>query len=113
MSVMAHHSAVMPDSGVRKPRTPSHKEAPFDAVLAEDNIVIHNSAKPTSASLIGAKAVWLLAWDLCAAQVAKPAGFLGGGARLSSDPAMFRASLVCAVHHCNDAGVPSSRCTPR
>ena len=34
--------------------------------------------------------MWLLAWDLCAAQVSEPAGFLGAGARLSSDPAMFR-----------------------
>ena len=94
----------MPDSGVRKPRTPSHKEAPFDAVLAEDNIVIHNSAKPTSASLIGAKAVWLLAWDLCAAQVAKPAGFLGGGARLSrrGGSALERPSYV--------QGEPGVRC---
>jgi hypothetical protein len=51
MSVMAHHSAVLTDAGVRKPRSPSYKDAPFDAIVAEDNVLIHNPAKPTSASL--------------------------------------------------------------
>ena len=101
MSVMAYNSAVLADSGMRKPRTPSYKEAPFDSVLAEDNLVITNPAKPTSASLIGAIAVWLLAWDLCAAQVSKPAGFLGSGPRLSGDAAMFR-TVVLALHRLKD-----------
>jgi uncharacterized membrane protein YgcG len=101
MSVMAFHSSVLPDAGVRKPRPPSYKDAPFDAVLTEENVLAHNPAKPTSASLIGAKAVWLLAWDLCAAQVSKPVLFLGSGARLSSDPALFRA-VILALHRLKD-----------
>ena len=101
MSVMAHHSAVLTDAGVRKPRSPSYKDAPFDAIVAEDNVLIHNPAKPTSASLIGSLSVWLLAWDLCAAQVSRPAGFLGSGPRLSNDPAVFR-SVVLALHRLKD-----------
>ena len=99
--MMAYHSSVLADAGVRKPRSPSLKEAPFDAVLAEDNVLVHNPAKPTSASLIGSMSVWLLAWELCAAQVSRPAGFLGSGLRLSSDPAAFRA-VILALHRLKD-----------
>ena len=98
---LCRHSSVLADAGVRKPRSPSLKEAPFDAVLAEDNVLVHNPAKPTSASLIGSMSVWLLAWELCAAQVSRPAGFLGSGLRLSSDPAAFRA-VILALHRLKD-----------
>ena len=101
MSMMAHHTAVLPDAGVRKPRAPSYKDAPFDAVQAEDGTLIHNPAKPSSASLIGSFGVWLLAFELCAAQVTKPVGFLGTGARLSGDPTAYRA-VILALHRLKD-----------
>jgi hypothetical protein len=101
LSVMAYHLSVLPDAGVRKPRAPTHKEAPFEAVQSEDGNLIYVAAKPTSASLIGAFSVWLLSLDLCAAQVSKPAGFPGAGARLSSDPVAYKA-VILALHRLKD-----------
>ena len=83
VSVMAHHASVLPDAGVRKARTPLYRDVPFDAVISEDGTLVHTPACPTSASLIGAFGVWFFAWELCAAQAAKPADFSGSGARLS------------------------------
>jgi hypothetical protein len=62
---------------------PSFKEAPFDA-RSWRRITSSSITRPSRSLL-----VWLLAWDLCAAQVSRPAGFLGSGLRLSSDPAAF------------------------
>jgi len=62
---------------------PSFKEAPFDA-RSWRRITSSSITRPSRSLL-----VWLLAWDLCAAQVSRPAGFLGSGLRLSSDPATF------------------------
>ena len=101
VSVMAHHSAALPDAGVRRPRVPSYKDAPFDAVVSEDGTLIHNPSHPTAASLLGAFSVFFLAWELCASQVPKPADFAGTGARLSGDVAAYKAVII-ALHRLKD-----------
>ena len=102
VAVMAHHASVLPDAGVRKPRTPLYRDAPFDAVISEDGTLVHNPARPTSASLIGAFGVWFFAWELCAAQAAKPADFLGSGARLSGGGAAVFKAVIIALHRLKD-----------
>ena len=101
MSIMAYYSAVLPDAGVRKPCLPLYKDAPFDAVISEEGTLVHNPSYPTAASLLGALSVFLLAWDLCASQVPKPADFIGTGARLSGDITSFKAVIV-ALHRLKD-----------
>ena len=98
VSVMAHHASVLPDAGVRKARTPLYRDVPFDAVISEDGILVHTPACPTSASLIGAFGVWFFAWELCAAQAAKPADFSGSGARLSGGGAAVFKAVIIALH---------------
>ena len=101
MSIMAYCSAVLPDAGVRKPCFPLYKDAPFDMVISEEGTLVHNPSYPTAASLLGALSVFLLAWDLCASQVPKPADFVGTGARLSGNITSFKAVIV-ALHRLKD-----------
>ena len=98
VSVMAHHASVLPDAGVRKARTPLYRDVPFDGVISEDGTLVHTPACPTSASLIGAFGVWFFAWELCAAQAAKPADFSGSGARLSGGGAAVFKAVIIALH---------------
>lgn len=98
VSGMAHSAAYSPDAGPHRPKLPKYRELPFDLTQSEDDETVFTATRPTTSSLVGVFAVFLLAWDLCAVQVAWTINLAGGGSTLSNNPQ--RSSARCASRCC-------------